>query len=347
MTNREKIRLHKAVKQHLRVQSNLDYSDPEIQRNIAEYGVLIDQQLVFNRLEWVYPWQVLSVVHWPDRPKGNLDGIRVLEENNNYLLLFKPPNLVVQPGTGHREDNLLNWLIRHYPEQEALLYQSSFYGDYRLEKKVVNPSAGLVHRLDKDAQGLILVARSLPDLDFLQNQFRQRQVIKKYLCVLSGLLRQEVTVRGYQARNQRQPIRQIWFWTEAEAQKYPEKTRDSYSQFRPVVLCSELQQTLAEVQIFTGRMHQIRLQAEVLGLPLVGDKLYNQAKSLTHVSSVKLQLGPELSLTDLPSTSFQRLKQKFFGTVDFCLLANELGFRLPSGEYKHVQLFSFKDYFEY
>ena len=49
MTNPDKIRLHKAVKQHLSVQSNLDYSNPEIQRNIAEYGVLVDQQLKFNR----------------------------------------------------------------------------------------------------------------------------------------------------------------------------------------------------------------------------------------------------------------------------------------------------------
>ncbi len=341
MANSEKIRLHKAVKQHLKVQSNLDYSSPEIQKNIAEYGVLVDQQLVFNRLEWVYPWQVLSIDHWPNRPKGNLEGIRVLEETDNYLLLFKPPNLVVQPGTGHREDNLLHWLIKHYPEQEDLLYQSSFHGDYRVQKKVVNPSAGLVHRLDKDAQGLLLVARNLTTLNFFQDQFRQRKVTKKYLVVLHGLLQQEVVIRGYQARSQREPVRQIWLWTELGAKKYPEEARDSHSQFRPLVLCSELQQTLVEVQIFTGRMHQIRLQAETLGFPLVGDELYNTVKLNNHQLVTNYwQLGPELNLSDLSAIDFQNLKFRLFGDVDFCLLANELMFELLSGEVKHVCLFS-------
>ena len=345
MTNPDKIRLHKAVKQHLSAQSNLDYSNPEIQRNIAEYGVLVDQQLKFNRLEWVYPWQELSVAHWPSRPKGNLAGIRVLEEAEDYLLLFKPPNLVVQPGTGHREDNLLNWLIQRYPEQEDLLYQSSFYGDYRLQKKVVNPSAGLVHRLDKDGQGLLLVARNLTSLNFFQDQFRQRKVIKKYLVVLHGLLRQEVIVQGYQARSQRDPVRQVWLWTKIEAQKYPEEARDSHSQFRPLALCSELHQTLVEVRIFTGRMHQIRLQAETLGFPLVGDELYNKIKpGNQRLISNYWQLGPELSLPDLAVTDFQNWKLKLFGGISFCLLSNELNFELPSGQTKNVRLFSVEEW---
>jgi len=101
---------------------------------------------------------------------------------------------------------------------------------------------------------------------------------------------------------------------------------------------------LVEVQIFTGRMHQIRLQAETLGMPLVGDELYNKVKpDNRRLISNYWQLGPELSLPDFAVTDFQNWKLKLFGQVSFCLLANELIFQLPSRQIKQVRLFSVEE----
>ncbi len=343
----KKIRLHKALITQLKKYRNYDYSKPEIQNNIAKYGVMVDERLVFNRLQWVSELQTLSISHWPLRPKGNLEGIKILEENKDFLVIFKPPNLAVQPGTGHQKDNLLSWLLQYYPEQTELLYQSSFFGDKRLSKEIINPTAGIVHRLDKDAQGLLLVARSLSSLDFLQDQFRSRSVTKKYLTIVTGILNQKIRIRAYQARSNRNPVRQILFWTETEALKYDSQVRQNDSIFKPIATCKESNQTLVEVQIFTGRMHQIRLQAESIGYPIFSDKIYNQTKTIPKkfLSQLTDDLNPTLQIEKIPDLQdlgqyvFERLKQKIFGDVDFCLLSNELHFTTPDRNKKDLVLF--------
>ncbi len=342
----KKIRLHKALTIQLKKYENFDYSKAEIQNNIAKYGVMVDGSLVFNRLQWVSELQTLSIRHWPARQKGNLEGIKVLEEDKDFLVIFKPPNLPVQPGTGHQRDNLLSWLLQHYPEQTELLYQSSFFGDKRLSKKIVNPTAGIVHRLDKDAQGLLLVARSLHSLDFLQDQFRSRSITKKYLTIVTGILNQKIRIRAYQARSKRNPVRQILFWTQTEALKYDPQFRENNSIFRPVVTCKKSNQTLVEVQILTGRMHQIRLQAESIGYPISSDKIYNGIKTipkkllnqLTDDQNPVLQIEKIPDLQNLSQFDFEKLKQKIFGDVDFCLLSNELHFITPDRNKKDLVL---------
>lgn len=313
-------------------------------------------ELVRKRLQWVFPDENTDINHWPERGGGNLSDIQIVEETKNYLVVYKPHNLAVQPGTGHAQDNLVNWLIKHYPEQEQLLYQSSFHQN-RPEavveaKEVLNPTAGLVHRLDKDAQGILLVARSLPMLDYFQDQFRNHTVKKKYLAVLGGLLGEEVEVKSWQVRDRRNPIRQKLFWSEVEAKNYDEKSRYAESTFRPKVQCPELNQTLVEVEIRTGRMHQIRLQTEGLGFPLVEDKVYGkqhsippapldrgvsgakqnsvsltfrqefniQEEAVKNIDAVKTPINIEFSSQNY----FLYLKQKIFGEVDFCLLSNYL-----------------------
>jgi 23S rRNA pseudouridine1911/1915/1917 synthase len=320
MKHPQRFRLHKKITQKLKDQGLSDYSQPEIQRNIENYGVKVDGELIYKRLEWVYPEQQLDIQHWPKRPKGNLEGIRTLEETPDYLLLYKPPNLAVQLGTGHLQDNLVSWLVSHYPEQETLLYQSSYH---QTSNTIINPTAGLVHRLDKDAQGLLLVARNLKTLDYFQDQFRGRTSQKKYLAVLQGELTSALQVTSWQARDKREPIRQKLFWTEKEANHYDPQTRQAESVFCPKIYCPELDQTLVEVEIKTGRMHQIRLQAESLGHALVGDKVYH--RPLTNQFQSKLNINETKSeLVILNKTDFSRLKTSIFGQVDFCLLSNHL-----------------------
>ncbi len=353
--HKNKFRLHKLVSQTLKKNGIFDYSQPEIQRNIENFGVNVDGMLIFKRLDWVFPEQQLDISHWPVRPRGNLTDIRVIEENEDYLLIYKPPNLAVQPGTGHTKDNLVTWLIENFDEQKKLKNTTTKFRTERAEVvsidsslnntqpkqpsylrdggKYVNPTAGLVHRLDKDAQGLLLVAKSLEMLNYFQDQFRKHSVIKKYLAVVQGIMAEPIEVRSWQCRDKREPIRQKLFWNEQEAKNYDEKARYAESIFTPKIQCHELNQTLVEVQINTGRMHQIRLQAETLGFPLVGDKIYGQSKaSLLGVTSNSLWGGlnfykikmNKLIVIEISRAQFQKLKNKIFGPVEFCLLSNYL-----------------------
>jgi 23S rRNA-/tRNA-specific pseudouridylate synthase len=141
-------------------------------------------------------------------------------------------------------------------------------------KKLI-PVSGLVHRLDKDTQGLLLVAKNLDAFHKLQDQFRSRNVVKKYLAVVDGIVDQKIHLENWQARSLSNPIEQKFFWTETDAFGYSKDARHAESTIEPLFVCKESNQSIIQVQIKTGRMHQIRIQCLALGFPLTNDKAYN------------------------------------------------------------------------
>jgi 23S rRNA-/tRNA-specific pseudouridylate synthase len=141
-------------------------------------------------------------------------------------------------------------------------------------KKLI-PVSGLVHRLDKDTQGLLLVAKNLDSFHYLQDQFRSRRVVKKYLAVVEGIVNQTIHLENWQARSLSNPIEQKFFWTEVDAFGYSKDARHAESIIQPLFVCKETNQSIIQIQIKTGRMHQIRIQCLALGFPLSNDKSYN------------------------------------------------------------------------
>lgn len=401
----DRIRLHKYITDNIRTLTDGEYTKADIQRNIETYGVLVDCVIVHKRLEWVCDWQAFDIQHWPKREKGNFAGIRVLRETNDFLLLFKPYNLVVQPGAGHSEDNLVTWLVQQYPSQKTILeegaieyanwkqkhqqneqhkpelehekadeddeftngleltpkmwernkeYRNNYFKRLKRERVAKNEeekeaekklqeesahsrqylsnawfTAGLVHRIDKETQGLLLVAKSRKALDFYQNQFRDREVKKTYLAVVHNVIRSKMQVKSWQCRDKGNPTRQKLFWSETEALNYDADARYAYSHITPIITCPELNETLVEVSIFTGRTHQIRVQCEALGMPLAGDKVYN---TVIHSSTKNSGHSEEIEVLEYSSEHFSSKKQEMFGDVEFCLLANYLEFKDINGE---------------
>jgi 23S rRNA-/tRNA-specific pseudouridylate synthase len=98
MNHHIKTRLHKKVWEYLQEINNHDYTNPEVQRNIENYGVEVAGIMVKKRLHWVFPGQCISIEHWPKREHGNFDEVKILFENDHCLVLFKPSGIVVQPG---------------------------------------------------------------------------------------------------------------------------------------------------------------------------------------------------------------------------------------------------------
>ncbi len=318
------IRLHKYLSQWLKDNKIYGYTAPEIKKNITNFGVFVNGKLVNNQLEWVYDNQKLELNNWTVRELGDTTKIEIIYEDADCLVLKKPFGLIVEAGAGHPFDNVAQWLWDNYPEQKFQTY----YQNTEL------PASGLVHRLDKDTTGVLLIAKTPAKHKFLQDQFRSRSVIKKYLAVVDGNFDKTIHIQNWQSRDKATSIRQKFFWSEDEAMDFSVDSRMAKSIMIPKVYCPETNQTLIQIQIKTGRMHQIRVQCEALGFPISNCKTYNNQNIF---DAKKILKNPENQiiipfepLQTMTKNGFENMQIKFFGNTDYCLLSNELEIMLPS-----------------
>ncbi|MGL4758840.1 MAG: RluA family pseudouridine synthase [Patescibacteria group bacterium] len=319
---KDKVRLHKFITKRIADFSNSNYTPKEIQNNIGNYGVYIDNRLITNRLENVFGNEKFSIDHWPQREKASYEGIAVIWEDSDFVLLYKPAGLPVQEGAGHTDNNLVNWLLKNIEGQKEIKALKTGGNNEK--------TAGLVHRIDKDTQGLLLVAKNYDALLHAQSQFRNRFVKKSYLSVLDSYFDDEIEVEGYQFRDLKNPIKQNFVIKENYEnvfKQYPiekERVKECKSIFIP--LLTDGDRTLTIVKIHTGRMHQIRVAAEALGMSVVGEKVYTSShKKLSKIDQSNLkriEKYPKL----IPVEQFENIIQDIFKGHQFMLLSNELVF---------------------
>jgi 23S rRNA pseudouridine1911/1915/1917 synthase len=176
----------------------------------------------------------------------------VVYEDGDLLVVNKPAGMVVHPAAGHYEGTLVNALLARYPHLAA--------GD--------EGRPGIVHRLDRDTSGLLVVAKTETALDYLRAQFRSRQVKKTYLALVHGRPpKPEGIVEVPLGRDPRQRKRMA-----VVAGGRPARTG-----FRVLEDLGEY--SLLSVSLETGRTHQIRVHLAWLGVPVVGDGVYGRRRN--------------------------------------------------------------------
>ncbi|MGB8347798.1 MAG: RluA family pseudouridine synthase [Ktedonobacteraceae bacterium] len=175
--------------------------------------------------------------------------LAIVYEDQDLLVVNKPAGMVVHPARGHSGDTLLDMLLARYPEMGQ-------FGD--------SERPGIVHRLDKDTSGLLIVAKNMRAQAALVEQMKQHAIIKRYLALVEGVV--ALDAGSIDAPIGRDPrYRQQMAITTASS-------REARTHFRVVQRFSR--HTLLLLQLETGRTHQIRVHLQAIGYPVVGDPVY-------------------------------------------------------------------------
>ncbi|MCP3942701.1 MAG: RluA family pseudouridine synthase [Desulfobacteraceae bacterium] len=192
--------------------------------------------------------------------------LSLLFEDDHILVIDKPADLVVHPGPGNLCGTLVNGLLSHVPA---------------LQGKGWDPlRPGIVHRLDKDTSGVIVVAKTLNSLSFLQKEFKQRRVEKRYLALVEG---KDIAPKGEIVLPLgRHPIRRKIMAVDHGAGKFARTSWQLRQRFAEACLL--------DVRLHTGRTHQIRVHFHAMGMPLLGDKVYQYRRNRRNSSLTGRQM---------------------------------------------------------
>lgn len=187
----------------------------------------------------------------------------VIYEDKDLLVVNKAAGMVVHPAPGHHDDTLVNALLARYPD---------------IQREGTEQRPGIIHRLDKDTSGLIIVARNAATQAALLGQMKRREIVKRYLALVGGVV--ALDQGSIDAPIGRNPRRRQQMAITAVGSK------EARTHFR--VLERFQRHTLLLVELETGRTHQIRVHLKAIGHPIVGDPVYGSG-SLIRGATLKRQ----------------------------------------------------------
>jgi 23S rRNA pseudouridine1911/1915/1917 synthase len=247
-------------------------SRSEWQRLIEVGGVTLDGRRIKpgDRIAVGQRIQIQPVpAHVELRPAANIP-LSIVYDDPTMIVVNKPPGLVVHPAPGHEEGTLVNALLARFPE---------------LRDPTGQQRPGIVHRLDKDTSGLIVIGRTVEAVARLQTQFRERTATKKYLLLVLGDLAEVAAAIDVPIGRDRRDRKRMAAQSDGRESRTEFRILERFGQF-----------TLVEAILMSGRTHQLRVHFQFIGHPVAGDRTYGRGKGppglkrqFVHASYLKIR----------------------------------------------------------
>ena len=259
-----------------------EFSRTRLQTLIENGAILVDGAVAQKSSQAITQGNLIQV-HIPVSEPTELIPedipLDIIFEDEDLMVVNKPAGMVVHPAAGHQSGTLVHAALAHAPEMVGI------GGEKR---------PGVVHRLDKDTSGLILLAKNDQAHHWLQDQFRLRKTIKTYIALVDGKPptpsgRIEAPVGRDRVHRKLMSVTGI------------KKGREAVSEYRTLEEFRE--HTLLEVHPLTGRTHQIRLHLKLIGCPVAGDSVYGHThrtipikRHFLHATALSILLPGEVKL---------------------------------------------------
>jgi len=236
------------------------------QRLIKEGRVLVDDQNV-NPSQRLKGGEHISA-DIPESVESELTAepipLDIRYEDSDILIVNKPSGMVVHPGTGHESGTLVNALLAHCPDLPGI-------GDTK--------RPGIVHRLDKYTSGLLVVAKNDEALRFLQQQFKERTVGKKYLALVHGQIQPTSALIDAPIGRDPKQRKKMSVIVPGSPRASSARARSAQTHYRALTIFEDY--SYLECTLHTGRTHQIRVHLAYIKYPIVGDHVYGRRKQLS------------------------------------------------------------------
>ena len=184
-----------------------------------------------------------------DKESQNIP-IEILYDDEDFLIINKESGMVTHTAPGNFTGTLQNALLYKYPELRSI------------------PRAGIIHRLDKNTSGLLIIAKNLKSHNELTKQIQLRKIIKKYDALVTGIISSNVVINEKIGRHK----------INRKKMTICDNGKESISKI--TVKENYIKSSYLEVELITGRTHQIRVHLSYLGHPIIGDKLYGFKKNI-------------------------------------------------------------------
>lgn len=292
---------------------NPEYSRSSLSKLIKEGSVRINDECIKSSYKVHSGDKIVFLPSNDDNhnPTPETIPLNIIYENSDVIVIDKPAGMIVHPTTGNEKGTLVNALLNYYPKiREATIDENNPISLLR---------SGIVHRLDKDTSGVIIVAKNKQAMEFLSKEIKNRKAKKIYWALCAGWPEKESgRLTHYIGRHKINRTRM----TEV-GESVGRKAISDYRVLKYFKDKSGNNFSLLEFDIQTGRTHQIRLQAKTMNHPVVGDPVYTTKESIRKEKGLSVsrqmlharRLSIRLPNTNKTETFFAEMPDDFKKTL--------------------------------